>query len=391
MTPSPLSVWTFDPEPYEFPAPRWPMLASLTVASLGQSGRDYAFVDAGKPTLQFALGRYALTRALALCGVGPGTGAMLPAYHCESMLDPVMALGGEAVFYPVTPALEPDADAIESVLRSNRSIRALIAVHYFGFPFDFGEVAARLRQYGVSLIEDCCHAFVVDRRDGVIGAWGRFLVSSPYKLLPCCEGGILAANGTAESLGDHQGRFGLRTELAACSYLLGQTLLRSRRRPPLVQYDRGKGTRVEQSWHARSRDGLSAHYDPARSELRRSKVSEMLQRLCSPDKIARRRRRIYQLWLDALHGVPNAKPWAPRLPPGAVPYVFPLLLERPQRDFAAIKYCGIPVWRWDTLAVTSCATSSAYRFKLLQLPCHQSLGEKDVEEMAALLRSVLKD
>ena len=69
--------------------------------------------------------------------------------------------------------------------------------------------------------------------------------------------------------------------------------------------------------------------------------------------------------------------------------MFPLLLEQPARDFAPLKRAGVPIWRWDELMPSGCANSQKYGLALLQLPCHQSLKEADVDWMAETLRRTL--
>jgi len=50
---------------------------------------------------------------------------------------------------------------------------------------------------------------------------------------------------------------------------------------------------------------------------------------------------------------------------------------------------GVPVWRWDEMAISNCSVADDYRLHLLHLPCHQSLGEEEMAWMVAAVRIVL--
>ena len=68
--------------------------------------------------------------------------------------------------------------------------------------------------------------------------------------------------------------------------------------------------------------------------------------------------------------------------------MFPLYLEMPDPHFYYLMRLGVPVWRWDSIAVSDCPTANDYRMHLLHLPCHQSLDEKQMDWMIAAVRKV---
>ena len=69
--------------------------------------------------------------------------------------------------------------------------------------------------------------------------------------------------------------------------------------------------------------------------------------------------------------------------------MFPLVLDHPAEDFRRLKYRGVPIWRWDELAVSDCEVTQAYRRSLLQLPCHEDLRLEERTWLAEALRAVL--
>lgn len=78
------------------------------------------------------------------------------------------------------------------------------------------------------------------------------------------------------------------------------------------------------------------------------------------------------------------------MPADCAPYMFPLYLERPDPDFFLLKKMGLPIFRWDEMAVSECAVAADYRLRLLHLPCHQTLSEQQMQWMISVLGEVLR-
>ena len=93
-------------------------------------------------------------------------------------------------------------------------------------------------------------------------------------------------------------------------------------------------------------------------------------------RLAERRRAHYEQWVKAVAGLPHCRPLFAELPAHCVPYMFPLVIDYPEPHFFVLKHLGVPIWRWDDMAVSGCAVAAQYR---LHLPCHQ---ERTAEQMA---------
>lgn len=61
----------------------------------------------------------------------------------------------------------------------------------------------------------------------------------------------------------------------------------------------------------------------------------------------------------------------------------------PDPFFFALKHAGLPVWRWDDMAVSDCGVADRYRLHLLHLPCHQGLSGAQMTWMTSLVKEVL--
>jgi dTDP-4-amino-4,6-dideoxygalactose transaminase len=113
------------------------------------------------------------------------------------------------------------------------------------------------------------------------------------------------------------------------------------------------------------------------------------------ERVIDKRRHNYQRLARELGGIGGAKALFPELPADVVPYVFPLLIDRPAVVFERIRRAGMPVFRWESLSSdldpVLHAVSLHYAGALFQVPCHQELTDEDLAWMIATLRAALLD
>ena len=69
--------------------------------------------------------------------------------------------------------------------------------------------------------------------------------------------------------------------------------------------------------------------------------------------------------------------------------MFPLQIDHPESHFSALKRLGVPVWRWDDIAVSGCLIATSYRLQLLHLPCHQELTAQQLSWITTVVRKVM--
>ena len=80
----------------------------------------------------------------------------------------------------------------------------------------------------------------------------------------------------------------------------------------------------------------------------------------------------------------------PVLPKDCVPYMFPLVLDDPDKHFFLLKYLGVPVGRWDEVAVSHCPVAGRYRLSLIHLPCYQGLDSDAMAWLTAAVSAVFQ-
>lgn len=397
--PTALTYSLFDPTACGYGTPKVPLLPRLTIAGLGLgAGNGFAPVGVGRSRAHYRYGRYALTQAYRLCGVGPGGALLAPAYHCRTMIDPALHLQAPVLLYPLDEALRPDLAALERLRRASAEpVKALLLTHYFGFAQDVAPFHRWCEQHGIALIEDCSHALFNRRGAERLGQAGRYTIASPYKFFPCEEAGWLVGGSAATWPPTPRLSPGWKAPLRVLDVVAARAR-QARRMAPLVA-DLGA---LRAELDALQRDpgplgsdrlGASAAwsslYVPADEPLANAWSARAVAALCDHDALALARRANHARWQAAVAGLPGCRPLFATLPDDTVPYMFGLVVERAPERFHLLKRLGMPIWRWDEMAESDCPVSSAYRLSCLHLPCHQSLSEAELAWMIAAVSEVL--
>ncbi|SFB74799.1 DegT/DnrJ/EryC1/StrS family aminotransferase [Massilia yuzhufengensis] len=381
-------ICRFDPSGCGFPPPRVPLLPAAGMRELSGSASDRVpprLLD-GRGVRRFARGRYALHAAFQAAGLGPDTVVLAPSYHCRTMLDPALALGAGVALYALDERLVPDLASIERLLgASGAGARALLVTHYFGFEQPaqvMDALDALCRRHGLLLVEDCAHAWMVAQRRVAAGCPdARLVVASPYKYFPCPDGGMLW--GDPASLPSQGAGAGFMAELKA---LRQMGLRRDAVLPAPAVAPPGMARGAEHRAHD---DQPSHYYDRALERRDSLQLTRWLVGRARPEAIAAQRRRRYREWVDVLRCLQHARAFQPELPESCAPYMFPMLISRPDPDFFLLKQAGMPIWRWDDMALSDCGVASRYRTRLLHLPCHQGLSDAQMDWMTTLACKVL--
>jgi dTDP-4-amino-4,6-dideoxygalactose transaminase len=351
----------------------------LTLADLARMARPVTGSCSLSDDLWYASGRAALLAGLQTLGIGARDEVLLPAYLCESVVTPVEAVGATPTFFPVGRRFEVDVPAVESAI--GPKTRAVVMIHYLGFPGPVDELRALCQARGLTLIEDCAHALYSREGDRLLGTTGDLAIFSPWKSLPLPDGGLLVAN-----------RPGLAPPVPESRPVARKTAAR-------LAY-RALGA-VEQAigWSPRSallqRPGLrrSLHEQVSSGPvemLAGSAVSRRLLRAASPARVVGRRRRHFARLLDACRDLSWATPIFDELPEGVCPLGLPLVAEERDRWRDALLRNGVNVRTyWEQLppAVDTDHFPDAgwLRDRILILPVHQGLPIDGVEWLARLL------
>ena len=156
-------------------------------------GRSVRLSPEAKGLYFYPRGRDALLVALIALRIMPGNTLVVPAYICVSALDPLRQAGYQIVFIDIKRDFQLDPIKVLDVAEACGA-KAVLAIHYFGFPSNVSRLTALLRPRGIRVIEDCCHSFLTHSSGKLIGSQGDAAIFSMRKTLPIPDGGALRLN-----------------------------------------------------------------------------------------------------------------------------------------------------------------------------------------------------
>lgn len=138
----------------------------------------------------------ALHLALMAMDIGPGDEVIVPSLTFVATANCVRYVGATPVFADVN-SLEDLTISIEDIKRKiTPKTKAIIPMHFAGYPADMDAIMRIAKEYGIRVIEDACHAPLSEykgRKLGSIGDVGCFSFFS-NKNISTGEGGMLITN-----------------------------------------------------------------------------------------------------------------------------------------------------------------------------------------------------
>lgn len=156
-------------------------------------------------------GTAALHLACLAAGLGPGDEAIVPSMTFVATAGAVRYCGAEPVLCDVISAAEPNLDPADVEARITERTRAVMAVHFCGYPADVAALRALCDERGLVLIEDAAQAIAADAGDGrtagTVGDLGCVSFFSKKQLCVGEGGAVLTADermaGKVRSLRSH--------------------------------------------------------------------------------------------------------------------------------------------------------------------------------------------
>jgi dTDP-4-amino-4,6-dideoxygalactose transaminase len=145
-------------------------------------------------------GSAALHLALAVLGFEPGDEVIVPSMTFVSCPQAVVAAGGRPVFCEVDPHTIT-LDLADVARRITPRTRAVMPVHYGGFPCSMDELLVLAHEHELTVVEDAAHAFGSEYRGRMVGSIGDLACFSfdPVKNITCGEGGAITTDDDAHA------------------------------------------------------------------------------------------------------------------------------------------------------------------------------------------------
>ncbi len=182
-----------------------PLKAVLFNGYIGQGPRVEEFERQlacrfGNPNvLTLNSGTSALMLALRLANAGHGDEVISTPMTCTATNAPILAMGATIVWADIDPATG-NIDPRDVQRKITAKTKAIMAVHWGGYPCDIDELNRIGKKHHIKVIEDAAHAFGATYHERPIGSHSDFSCFSfqAIKHLTTVDGGALVCRNTKD-------------------------------------------------------------------------------------------------------------------------------------------------------------------------------------------------
>jgi dTDP-4-amino-4,6-dideoxygalactose transaminase len=329
----------------------------------------------------YSRARHALWHGVRALGLGDGDEILVPEYHCGTEIEALLQAGLGLHWYELDERLEPIESDLDALVGPRT--KALLLIHYLGFP----QNAERWRRWcddrGLLLVEDAAPAWLTSIGDTPVGSFGDLSIFSFRKTYGVPDGGALVSDtpgprmrpawrlGLGMLLKRHAAWAAMRSSIAA-------TALK-------IWASRGPFDAVQ--------DNPDGHFAMGDPRTRPQRVSLTLLSHLSDASAAARRRDNYRYLLD--HFGEFVSPPFDHLPDGSSPYMFPMTVDERDSLIGQLRRCGVhAVTNWP-VPHPSCPPgrfpkADERRATTVGLPVHQELRHRDLEYIVTAVKRNLE-
>lgn len=311
-------------------------------------------------------GTAAMHLGLAIAGVGPGDEVILPPQTFVATGLAVLMLGARPVFADVDPRtgnISPPSIERAITLRT----RAVLPVHWGGYPCDLDEINALAQRHGLAVIEDAAHALGATYRGRPIGAISRMTAFSfqAIKHLTTGDGGAL------------------------CCALAGDARAAVARRWFGIDRNDSQPSILGERVFDIDTVGYKSHMNNLAAAVGLGNLEDFPERLA-------RRQATARAYREGLHGVPGLR--LPRAEEDRTHacWLFTVLAERREDLIRRLAERGIPASvvhrRIDRYRVfggerRGLEGQASYDRQQVSIPVHEALTDEEVQSIIAAVRS----
>jgi dTDP-4-amino-4,6-dideoxygalactose transaminase len=354
-------------------------------------------------------GRTAIFHGLRVLGISSGERVLVPAFNCASLVEPILRHGAKVAFYKINTDCSADVDDLAR--RIDAQTRAIVVIHYFGFPERLEPLRRLCAGRGLYLIEDCAHVLAGESASAPLGATGDVSIFSWRKFLPVGDGGQLVVNNPALTAGVSLDRPRplLRVKafkdavdrllespnaLARCANRVWRLPSTIRRGPLAPAPDAVSESSASSASSPAPVDELDLGCPFTLVNLPMTAFSRFVARHIDLRAIIERRRRNYLYVQQLIGGLPGVRPVFKDLPDGVCPLAFPFFVEGRKDFHLLLRAKGIPASTWGgvihpVLSLDDFPESRTLYDGLIYLPVHQSLTVQEMDTMGRAVREAL--
>ena len=171
---------------------RWLTMGSVT-QEFERAFSDFVGV---KHAWAVSNGTQALHLACLAVGIGPGDEVIVPSLTFVATANAVLYTGADVRFADIISASDLNVSPDEIVKQITPRTKAILVVHYGGYPCRMPEIMEIARRHHLAVIEDAAHAPGATLEGRALGTWGDVGCFSFFsnKNLATGEGGMVVTN-----------------------------------------------------------------------------------------------------------------------------------------------------------------------------------------------------
>lgn len=169
----------------------------LTMGAVTQQfEREIAAYTGAKHAIAVSNGTAALHLACLAIGLKQGDEAIVPSLTFVATANAVRYTGASPVFADIHSQSDLTIDPAAITRSINDKTRAILVMHYGGYPCDMTKIMQIAQEHGLHVIEDAAHAIGSTLEQRMMGTWGDIGCFSFFsnKNLITGEGGMLVTN-----------------------------------------------------------------------------------------------------------------------------------------------------------------------------------------------------
>lgn len=142
----------------------------------------------------------ALHLALVCSDIGPGDEVILPAQTFVATGTAILQAGAKPVFADIDPS-SGNLDPFKLEEKITPNTKAIICVHWGGYPCDMVSINSIAQKYNLPVIEDAAHAFGATLYDKPVGSLSKFTCFSfqSIKTITSGDGGVICTTSNEMS------------------------------------------------------------------------------------------------------------------------------------------------------------------------------------------------
>jgi dTDP-4-amino-4,6-dideoxygalactose transaminase len=162
---------------------------------------EFARYVGAKHAVAVSSGTAALHLALAALGIGPGDEVIVPSLTFVATANAVLYVGAKPIFADISGPGDLNVSPEEIRRKITSRTRALIVMHYGGYPCRMDLISGLAREHDLKIVEDAAHAPGSVFQGRNLGTWGDMGCFSYFanKNMTTGEGGMVVTDNQEQA------------------------------------------------------------------------------------------------------------------------------------------------------------------------------------------------